>query len=86
MKRLRAQKQAEREAAAEKGTLNVVTPDGWAVVYNGRRRLGTTPLRTELPVGRHVLEVRPFNKPPGRRVSVKVTADGANRTVVRLSD
>jgi serine/threonine-protein kinase len=66
------------------GQVNVVTPDGWGIVYLGDRRLGQTPLRTALPAGSHLLSVHPFGRPPARQV--RVTADPARpaRVVVRF--
>ena len=70
--------------AAAEGRLNVVTPDGWAVVMLGHRRLGQTPLQTSLPAGDHVLDVLPEGRPPARRVRVHVDARVPGRVVVRL--
>ena len=77
-----------RRAPAETGSgqLNVVTPDGWAIVYRGGQRLGQTPLRVTLPAGAHTLDVRPFGRTPAKRVRVHVTADETTRTTVRVAD
>jgi hypothetical protein len=66
------------------GRISVVTPDGWAEVYLGSRRLGVTPLSAELPAGSHTLTLRPFGQRPYRRVRIRVTADDLVRRSVRL--
>lgn len=71
-------------AAKATGFVSVATPGGWAEVSRGSRRLGQTPLRAKLPVGRHVLTLRPFGKGPARSVPVVVTRDGVERVVVPL--
>jgi serine/threonine-protein kinase len=66
------------------GRVDLVTVGGWGEVYEGTRHLGTTPLRIELEAGRHVLEVRPFGKLPGRRVPVVVKSRGVTRVSVPI--
>lgn len=68
------------------GFVSVATPGGWADVYSRGRRLGQTPLRAKLPVGRQVLSVRPFGKGPARTVSVTVVRSEVKRVVVRVGD
>lgn len=55
------------------GTVSIATPGGWAEVYLGPKKLGTTPARYELPVGVHTLRIRPFGKLPEitRRVEIR---------------
>jgi len=55
------------------GTISIATPGGWAEVYLGGKKLGTTPARYELPVGFHTLRLRPFGKLPEltRRVEIQ---------------
>lgn len=76
----------DRAPAASRATgfVSVATPGGWAEVSKGRRHLGQTPLRAKLPVGRHVLTIRPFGKGPARTVPVVITRDGVERVVVPL--
>ncbi|MFO0711001.1 MAG: protein kinase [Sandaracinus sp.] len=45
---------------ATSGVLVVTTPGGWADVYADGRRLGRTPLTTQLPAGAAQLTLRPF--------------------------
>jgi serine/threonine-protein kinase len=60
--------------ATGEGGLAVVTPGGWANVYDGAGRyLGQTPLNTTLPAGSHTLQLRPFGQPPAVRVPVTIT-------------
>jgi serine/threonine-protein kinase len=68
------------------GSLTLVTRGGWGTVYRRGRALGETPLRTELPAGRHVLEVRPFGQPPGRRVTVVIRAGEQTTTQVSIDE
>jgi len=57
---------------APAGVVTVVTTSGWADVYAGPRKLGSTPLRVWLPAGVRYLRLVPFGKGPGllRRVAV----------------
>jgi hypothetical protein len=61
------------------GTVNVVTPGGWAEIYEGSRRIGRSPARLELPAGRHTLDLRAFATGAHHRVTVTVTAGEASR-------
>jgi serine/threonine-protein kinase len=72
-------------SAARTGEINVATPGGWGTVYARGRRIGETPLRHTLPVGRHVLEVRPFGRAPGQRMVVRVTPGRVARVVVPVT-
>ncbi len=82
----RAQRRRPRRGrVAGTGTLNVVTPGGWAYVELGGRRLGQTPLSVEVPAGRHTLRLLPFGEGPPRRVRVNVRPNGVSRTRVPLS-
>lgn len=77
------------EAAAPEeapGRVNVVTPGGWAEVYDvSGRRLGTTPVTVSLPAGRRTLVLRPFGQPERRRESVTVRSGERVPLVVRLA-
>ena len=69
---------------ARRGQVSVSSPDTWATVYERGRRLGQTPLQATLPAGNHVLEVRPHDRAPGRRVQVRVQPRGVSPVVVRF--
>jgi serine/threonine-protein kinase len=55
------------------GTVSIATPGGWAEVYLGARKLGTTPAQLKLPAGVRILRLRPFGRGPEitRRISVE---------------
>jgi serine/threonine-protein kinase len=78
-----SRKKAEPVAAAF-GSVSVSTPGGWAEVYVGSKKLGTTPGRFELPVGTHVLRLRPFGKQPEQTRRIEVTRDQAVKLKVPL--
>jgi eukaryotic-like serine/threonine-protein kinase len=72
-------------AASEgSGRLSVVTPPGWAEIFEGSRRLGRSPAELTLPAGRHVLRLVPYGEGRAIERTVTVEADGAGRLVVRL--
>jgi serine/threonine-protein kinase len=54
------------------GTIVVGTTQGWALVFEGARKLGTTPLKLDLPSGAHTLIVRPYGEGSPRRVPVEI--------------
>lgn len=81
-----APRRRARRAHAGVGWLNVVTPDGWADIYRGGRRIGRAPGRVRLRAGVHRLELRPFGQGPGRTVRATVTADHSTTLTVRLGD
>jgi len=64
------------------GTVVIGAKEGWAEIYLDGRRLGTTPLRTQLSAGPKVLEVRPYGTVSAQEVRVEVVAD--ETTKVRL--
>jgi hypothetical protein len=65
------------------GFLNVVVVGGWAEIHEGRRSLGRTPTRLELPVGRHRLRLsRPDG--PSKTVTVRIRADEETELSVEL--
>jgi serine/threonine protein kinase len=72
------------EAAAAFGSVSVATSGGWADVYVGSRKIGTTPGRFELPVGTHTLRLRPFGKQPDITRRVEVSQDTAVKLKVPL--
>jgi hypothetical protein len=59
---------------SESGTVAIGASGGWADVFLGTRRLGTTPVVATLPVGTHTLTVYPFGKGPARRTRIEVKA------------
>jgi serine/threonine-protein kinase len=68
-----------------RGTVVVLLPPNvpWAHVYHrGRRLPATAPGSFRLPAGRHVLEVRPMGRGPGRRVVARVR--GGRGVTVRV--
>ena len=67
------------------GQLIVVTPGGWADVYQGGRLLGQTPLRVELRSGRHLLTIRPFGRTPGEQRRIQIRAGETERVSVPVS-
>jgi serine/threonine-protein kinase len=63
---------AKNAARGEPGTVVIGASDGWADVYFEGKRLGATPLRTELPSGQLSLEIRPFGSGTPRALRVQV--------------
>ncbi len=53
------------------GTVTVVTPGGWADIYDGSRRVGRSPDSIQLSAGRHRLRLVPFGN--GRAHIARVT-------------
>ncbi|QQR89031.1 MAG: serine/threonine protein kinase [Myxococcales bacterium] len=68
------------------GYVNIVTPGGWADIYEGKRFLGRTTKQICLGTGTHVLELRAFGKTPKIMRPVTVGADRVTRVVVSLHD
>ena len=66
------------------GTVVIGTSQGWAEVFSRGQKLGTTPLRIELPSGSQVLEVRPYGAGSSRRVPVDVKAGDVTKVRVDL--
>ena len=77
---------AQPRPTAEPGSLNVVTPGGWAEVWLRGRKLGQSPGRFALPAGTHTLEVRPFGRGPGQRVRVVVRSGATERLSVPIGE
>lgn len=65
------------------GTVVIGAEQGWAEVSLAGKKLGTTPLRTQLPAGTHALEVRFFGTGSPRVVPVDVRA--GETTKLRLT-
>jgi serine/threonine-protein kinase len=75
--RARHEREAQNDPArpaeeAGEGTLVIGATQGWAEVFADGQRLGTTPLRTQLPSGTRALEVRPYGAGSPRRMSVEI--------------
>ncbi len=66
-------------AVAGNGSVNVVTPGGWADVYFRGRKIGQTPGRFTLPAGRQRLTLRPFGGAASKNVRVNVRPDQSTR-------
>lgn len=66
------------------GTINVVTTNGWAEVYLGRRRLGTTPGRFTIPSGKQTLRLKPFGKGTVQKERVNVRPGKTTKVKIRL--
>jgi tRNA A-37 threonylcarbamoyl transferase component Bud32 len=86
--RARPQASAEQEneepvaQADGVGTLVIGTTQGWAEISVEGRVLGNTPLRSELPSGTRMLEVRPYGAGSARRLPVEIKRGQVNK--VRL--
>ncbi len=82
-----SRREARRRVATPRtGELRVDTPGGWADVYVDGRRVGRTPLRTQLPSGSARVELRPYGLPPPASASSmrrRVTI-GADPAIVRV--
>lgn len=76
-----------RKKPAGSGTLNLVTPGGWAVVLDqSGKRLGRTPLSTKLSVGQHRLTLVPFGDASKKRLlHIRISADHATKRAVTLA-
>ncbi|HJL15660.1 MAG TPA: serine/threonine-protein kinase [Sandaracinaceae bacterium LLY-WYZ-13_1] len=63
----------------DNGILRLETASGWAIVYANGRRLGRTPVRTELPAGRYRLRLLPYGEEPASQLPVHIEAGVENR-------
>jgi len=78
---------APREQTARvegNGTLNVVTPPGWADIFVDGARAGRSPTELRLTAGRHAVRLLPYGEEPAITRSVDVEPDSVGRLVVRL--
>jgi serine/threonine-protein kinase len=75
---------APSSAARGTGSVSLATPGGWADVFLDGRPIGRAPGTLTLPAGRRVLELRPFGRTPGRRITVTVPTDDTVRVVEPL--
>jgi serine/threonine protein kinase len=75
-----------RRAPVKKGpgTINLVTRGGWAEVYEGREKLGSTPRRLTLAAGRHRLVLKPFGEGKPKVVFVNVEAGETKNVSIQL--
>jgi hypothetical protein len=53
-----------QQGVIKMGQVSIATPGGWAEVYLGDRKLGTTPTRLMLPEGVRTLRLVPFGEGP----------------------
>jgi hypothetical protein len=74
------------ERARPPGYVNILSIPN-AEVWDGRRRLGTTPLRrVELSAGRHALKLRSVSGDAEKRVVVRIRSDEVIAVSVRLDE
>jgi serine/threonine-protein kinase len=71
-------------AKAGRGAIDLVTSGGWAEVYKGKKLLGDTPRRLNLPAGRHKLVLKPFGEGKPKVVFVTVEANKKKKVSVPL--
>ncbi|MDQ3035558.1 MAG: protein kinase [Myxococcota bacterium] len=75
---------SEQAAPAGVGTVNFVTPPGWAEIFVDGERVGRSPTAIRLPAGRHAVRLIPYGDGEPITRSVEVSADQISRLVVRL--
>jgi hypothetical protein len=75
----------QRAKRSEPGQVLLGVVGGWADVFLGNRRLGTTPLVVSLPAGTHTLTLYPFGKPPALRSRVEVRPGERTKHKVTLA-
>jgi len=75
---------APPEASGPPGILDLRTRSGSATVFEGDRRLGETPLRVELPAGRHELTLRPEGGGEARPLTVDIRSEHTSFHAVGL--
>jgi eukaryotic-like serine/threonine-protein kinase len=68
----RGSTRANSEEKRGAGTVVIGTSQGWATIFDKGKKLGNTPLRTELGAGTHTLVIRPYGEGSARRISVDV--------------
>ena len=76
---------SKQRVKAKPGTINLVTRGGWAEIYEGKKRLGTTPRRLTLSPGRHKLILKPFGTEKPKTVLVIVQANETKKVSVPLN-
>ncbi|MBW2162734.1 MAG: hypothetical protein JRH14_22735, partial [Deltaproteobacteria bacterium] len=75
---------SKSRAKAQPGTINLVTRGGWAQIYEGKKLLGSTPLRLTLTSGRHKLVLKPFGTEKPKTVYVVVEATKTKKVSIAL--
>ncbi len=67
------------------GTVNLITPGGWANVYDDEGHfLGQTPIQLQLREGTQSLSLRPFGQPPGDSDPIQIEVrPGETVSIVR---
>ena len=79
-----ARERAAAVLAAGHGAVSIAASGGWAEVYEGERRLGTTPGRFVLREGAHQLALRPHGGTASRALRVRVRAGEESHVRVAL--
>jgi serine/threonine-protein kinase len=64
------------------GTLLVACSSGWAEVYRGNTRLGTTPGQFKIPAGRQVITYKPHGTGADRRETLTISPDAATKLML----
>jgi len=82
--RTKSGSEAATRKRVENGTVAIGASGGWADVFLGTRRLGTTPVVATLPAGSHTLTVYPFGKGPAQRSRVEVKAGAQTKHKIDL--
>ena len=67
-----------------RGTVNVATPGGWAVVFADGQRIGEAPGSFALPAGNHGVEIQPFGRGAKIRRTVRVRPGVRSRISVSV--
>jgi len=75
---------SKQRAVGRPGTINLVTRGGWAEIYEGKKRLGSTPRRLTLSSGRHKLVLKPFGTEKPKVVYVVVEANKTKKVSIAL--
>jgi serine/threonine protein kinase len=76
---------SKQRSKAKPGTINLVTRGGWAEIYEGKKRLGSTPSRLTLSPGRHKLTLKPFGTEKPKTVFVVVEANETKKVSIPLN-
>jgi serine/threonine-protein kinase len=80
----REERESGRAEAGGTGTVNVVTPPGWAEIFVDGRRVGRSPTEVRMPAGRRSIRLMPYGEGPAIERSIEVEPGGVSRLVVRL--
>lgn len=79
-----AAKLAAPSPPAAPGRLNIITLNGWADVFEGARKLGTTPGQFELASGAHTLTLRAHGDGAAQREVVQIEPGQVSRARITL--